>query len=208
MVAVPEEVFDPSPERGSPAVRAAKDIAFGSVRYVCLSRPRTADPRPQVAGIASKFIEHPFDLTKVRLQSQVLDAEARFSGPLDCLKRTYQNEGVRGLYRVRRSPLLHAPTLTPSHTQGLPAPVVGAMAENATLFLAYSELQTVIRTAFHVAPSDELSIPQLALAGAGAGGITSFVLCAPSSLTYAPPNSVIPSFPYCSLSPPSFGIAC
>lgn len=65
-------------------VRAAKDITFGSI-----------------AGVTSKFFEHPFDLTKVRLQSQVLDATARFSGPLDCLRQTWRKEGVRGLYRVR-----------------------------------------------------------------------------------------------------------
>ena len=51
--------------------------------------------------MTAKVFEHPFDLTKVRLQSQVLDAQARFSGPLDCLTQTYRNEGIRGLYRVR-----------------------------------------------------------------------------------------------------------
>lgn len=49
----------------------------------------------------SKVFEHPFDLTKVRLQSQVLDATARFNGPIDCLTQTWKNEGIRGLYRVR-----------------------------------------------------------------------------------------------------------
>ena len=70
------------------ATRALKDITFGSV-----------------AGITSKFFEHPFDLTKVRLQSQVLDATARFSGPIDCLMQTWRKEGVAGLYRVRHSSL-------------------------------------------------------------------------------------------------------
>ena len=64
-------------------IRALKDISFGSL-----------------AGICSKVFEHPFDLTKVRLQSQVLDATARFGGPLDCLLQTWRKEGVRGLYRV------------------------------------------------------------------------------------------------------------
>ena len=54
----------------------------------------------QVAGMVSKAFEHPFDLTKVRLQSQVLDATARFAGPVDCLRQTWQKEGFRGLYRV------------------------------------------------------------------------------------------------------------
>ncbi|KAG8809809.1 hypothetical protein FRC19_004963 [Serendipita sp. 401] len=65
------------------ALRALKDIAFGSA-----------------AGMASKVLEHPFDLTKVRLQAQVLDSTKRFSGPIDCLTKTWKNEGIRGLYRV------------------------------------------------------------------------------------------------------------
>lgn len=50
--------------------------------------------------MVSKVFEHPFDLTKVRLQSQVLDDAPRFSGPIDCLTKTWKNEGIRGLYRV------------------------------------------------------------------------------------------------------------
>ncbi|OBZ78403.1 Amino-acid transporter arg-13 [Grifola frondosa] len=122
-------------------IRALKDISFGSI-----------------AGIASKIFEHPFDLTKVRLQSQVLDATARFNGPIDCLSQTWHKEGIRGLYR------------------GLPAPIVGAMAENASLFWAYTELQHVLRWALDQPIVVPLSLPQLALAGGGAGCITSFVL--------------------------------
>ncbi|EKM56531.1 uncharacterized protein PHACADRAFT_253716 [Phanerochaete carnosa HHB-10118-sp] len=125
----------------SVAVRAVKDIAFGSI-----------------AGMTSKVFEHPFDLTKVRLQSQVLDSEARFSGPLDCLMQTWKKEGVRGLYR------------------GLPAPIVGAMAENASLFLAYNELQNAIRWSSEKPLHQDLSLGELALAAAGAGAITSFFL--------------------------------
>ena len=50
---------------------------------------------------AKAFPFNPFDLTKVRLQSQVLDSTARFSGPIDCLTQTWGKEGLRGLYRVR-----------------------------------------------------------------------------------------------------------
>ncbi|KAG9224521.1 hypothetical protein PLEOSDRAFT_1067174 [Pleurotus ostreatus PC15] len=124
-----------------PVVRACKEIAFGSV-----------------AGMVSKVFEHPFDLAKVRLQSQVLDATARFSGPIDCLTKTWRNEGMRGLYR------------------GLPAPIVGAMAENASLFLAYGELQNVVRRIYAQPLPEKLSMAQLAVAAAGAGAITSFVL--------------------------------
>lgn len=61
--------------------------------------------------------------------------------------------------------------------KGLPAPVVGAMVENASLFLSYSQLQHAIRWVIAQPPSQDLSLPQLALAGAGAGIATSFVLC-------------------------------
>ncbi|KIJ15327.1 hypothetical protein PAXINDRAFT_169133 [Paxillus involutus ATCC 200175] len=137
-VALPWDETNPTT---SPALSAAKDIAFGSI-----------------AGIISKVFEHPFDLTKVRLQSQVLDATARFDGPIDCLVKTWKNEGVRGLYR------------------GLPAPIVGAMVENATLFLSYTQLQNAIRWMNARPPSQDPTLPELALAGAGAGAITSFLL--------------------------------
>jgi len=61
--------------------------------------------------------------------------------------------------------------------QGLPAPIVGAMAENASLFLAYGELQNLIRYAWNIPVAQTLSLPQLSLAAAGAGAITSFFLC-------------------------------
>lgn len=60
--------------------------------------------------------------------------------------------------------------------QGLPAPIVGAMAENASLFWAYTELQHAMRWWTGMPLSQSLSLGQLALAGAGAGTLTSFVL--------------------------------
>ncbi|KAJ7696128.1 mitochondrial carrier domain-containing protein [Mycena olivaceomarginata] len=133
--------MDASTHVDSNVVRAAKDIAYGTT-----------------AGIASKIFEHPFDLTKVRLQAQVLDAEARFSGPIDCLKKTWKNEGIRGLYR------------------GLPAPIAGAMVENASLFLSYRELQNLIKIVNRQHKEEPSSMSQIVLAGAGAGAITSFLL--------------------------------
>jgi hypothetical protein len=58
------------------------------------------DSTMEAAGMASKVLEHPFDLTKVRLQSQVLDNAPRYKGPIDCLANTWKHEGFRGLYRV------------------------------------------------------------------------------------------------------------
>jgi hypothetical protein len=86
-----------------PAVRMFKDIAFGSVSSISLRSPTRfrRGVSSQIAGMLSKLLEHPFDLAKVRLQSQVLDPSARFDGPVDCLRKTWAREGFRGLYRVR-----------------------------------------------------------------------------------------------------------
>ncbi|KAN0085823.1 hypothetical protein V8E55_006957 [Tylopilus felleus] len=93
----------------SSSIHAVKDVTvaeFGSI-----------------AGIAGEVLEYPFDLAKVRLQSQVLDNAARFGG-----------EGIlnRGLYR-----------LVP----------FGAMAEPAALFVAYTRLQDLIYWSISNTPS-------------------------------------------------------
>ncbi|PWZ01174.1 hypothetical protein BCV70DRAFT_199536 [Testicularia cyperi] len=134
--------------------QATKDIAFGSI-----------------AGMVSKVFEHPFDLVKVRLQTQSAD-RPRYRGAFDCFKQTYLNEGIRGLYR------------------GLSMPVLGATLENACLFFTYNQIQRAIRwsegqsdasgsagtSAAKADAEAPLSIPQLAIAAAGAGAVTSLVL--------------------------------
>jgi len=49
------------------------------------------------------------------------------------------------------------------------------MAENASLFLSYGEFQNVIRLVTR-RNSEKLPLYQLALAAAGAGAVTSFIL--------------------------------
>ncbi|EGN92526.1 hypothetical protein SERLA73DRAFT_191036 [Serpula lacrymans var. lacrymans S7.3] len=156
----------------SPTTRALKDIAFGSI-----------------AGMVAEVFEYPFDLAKVRLQSQILDNSARFGGPLDCLLKTWSEEGIRGLYR------------------GLPVPIFGSMAETAALFVAYSQIQSLIRWSNNAPQSSELNISQLGLAAGGAGFLTSFILtpielvkCKMQVQMLAAPMR-IPSF---HTSPPSF----
>ena len=54
-----------------------------------------------IGGIAQVLVGQPFDTVKVRLQTQSTNqAQMLYSGPLDCLKKTVQREGVPGLYRV------------------------------------------------------------------------------------------------------------
>ena len=101
---------------------APRDIAFGSVSW---PSPRSCSTRIhltvirelillQIAGMVSKVFEHPFDLVKVRLQSQPTDMPASFSGPWDCFKQTFTKEGWRGLYRVSRGLSMSLPAFSTS----------------------------------------------------------------------------------------------
>ncbi|KAG0700575.1 mitochondrial carrier domain-containing protein [Suillus ampliporus] len=164
------------PTVDSVTVRAVKDIAFGSI-----------------AGMVAEVFEYPFDLAKVRLQSQVLHNTASFGGPLDCLTQTWRDEGVRGLYR------------------GLPVPIFGAMAETASLFVAYSQIQSLIRWSTNnnnTSLSTPLTLSQLGLAAGGAGFLTSFILtpvelikCKMQVQMLSPPLRL----PNLAMSSPSFG---
>ncbi len=109
MIHSPNEEASASPSSGRLS-QATKDIAFGSI-----------------AGMVSKVFEHPFDLVKVRLQTQSADRPPRYAGAFDCFKQTYLQEGIRGLYR------------------GLSMPVLGATLENACLFFTYNQIQSAIR---------------------------------------------------------------
>ena len=50
------------------------------------------------------------------------------------------------------------------------------MAENASLFLCYNQLQSVIRTTNGLSTSQPLTLSHLALAAGGAGAVASFLL--------------------------------
>jgi ornithine carrier protein len=90
---------------------AIKDIVCGSV-----------------AGVVGKYIEYPFDTVKVRLQSQPDTVPLRYTGPLDCIKKSLQRDGFIGIYR------------------GISAPLVGAAVETSTLFFSVSALRHIRRT--------------------------------------------------------------
>ena len=130
--------------------------------------------------MVSEVFEYPFDLAKVRLQSQVLTNAARYGGPLDCLVQTWTTEGVRGLYRVSTMYFLYwiynVHSSFNSIIKGLPVPMFGSMAETAGLFVAYSQLQTLVRWSRPRPPAEDLSIAEHGLAAGGAGFLTSFIL--------------------------------
>ncbi|KAF9359619.1 hypothetical protein BGX26_011955 [Mortierella sp. AD094] len=114
-----------------------------------------------VAGVAGKFVEFPFDTIKVRLQTQPLDHPI-FKGPYDCFRQTVRNEGFLGLYN------------------GLSSPLVGAMLENAVLFVGYRRAQDMLRELIAIpdqgAEPAPLSIPMLCLSGGISGVFASMVL--------------------------------
>lgn len=79
----------------------------------------------------------------------------------------------------RESPSLDLSIIVHSKQKGLPAPVVGATLENASLFVSYRESQNVIR---HLKGKDaryQLPLGELMIAAGAAGLITSFILWGP-----------------------------
>lgn len=78
-----------------------------------------------------------------------------YRGAIHCLTHTIKKNGIMSLYK------------------GLPAPLMGSMAENSVLFLCYAE----IRRGLGEKPGEkELTIFELACSGAVAGGVASFFL--------------------------------
>ncbi|KAG8631019.1 hypothetical protein KVT40_000159 [Elsinoe batatas] len=109
------------------------------------------------AGIAGKYVEYPFDTVKVRLQSQPDHLPLRYKGPLDCFAQSLRQDGFLGMYR------------------GISAPLVGAAAENASLFFSYRVFQNVLTSTIYT-DGAPLSLPALATCGALSGAFTSLVL--------------------------------
>jgi len=103
-----------------------------------------------MAGIAGKFIEYPFDKIKVRLQ-----CETRHSGPIECFRTMIKVEGWKNIYR------------------GISAPLVGAIAENASLFMIYSRAKTALESNIYHC---KLPISGLVAAVAISGLASSFIL--------------------------------
>ena len=105
-----------------------------------------------VAGFSGKIMDHPLDTVKVLLQTQ-----NRYRGTWHCITHTMKTKGFMGFYA------------------GLSTPLVGSMMENAVLFAAYSRFQQQIRILKN-SHDDDLSLGELAMAGAGAGLVISFIL--------------------------------
>jgi solute carrier family 25 carnitine/acylcarnitine transporter 20/29 len=96
-------------------------------------------------GIGQIVSAHPIDTIKTRLQ-----LSNDFKSPWDCVSKTIKNEGFFGLYR------------------GMGAPIVGVAFVNAVVFTSFGWCKNLIT-------NSTPTIPQVMLAGSGAGIANSFV---------------------------------
>ncbi|XP_019376783.1 PREDICTED: mitochondrial ornithine transporter 1-like isoform X1 [Gavialis gangeticus] len=106
-------------------------------------------------GVACVVSGQPFDTIKVKMQT----FPTMYRGFFDCSIRTYQQEGLRGLY------------------QGTLPALLANVAENAMLFACYGFCQQLVRQLFGLGSVQELSDLHSALAGSFSSVFSSMVLC-------------------------------
>ncbi|KAH1165281.1 mitochondrial ornithine transporter 1-like isoform X2 [Mauremys mutica] len=106
-------------------------------------------------GVACVVSGQPFDTIKVKMQT----FPTMYRGFFDCSVRTYQQEGLPGLY------------------QGTTPALLASVAENAVLFACYGFCQQLVRQLFGLSSVLELSDLQSALAGSFSSVFSSMVLC-------------------------------
>lgn len=117
-----------------------------------------------VGGFMAKVLDYPLDTIKVLLQTQPqhTKSKVKYNGALDCLQQAVQQNGVSSLYK------------------GISSPLLGSMAENAVCFFVYANLKRLLlnnrQSAGEYGNSQDLSLFELSIAGAGAGAVVSFVL--------------------------------
>lgn len=106
-----------------------------------------------VGGVCLILTGHPMDTIKVRIQtmsSPKPGTVAPFNGTLDCVRKTFEHEGLRGFYR------------------GMLAPLIGATPVNAVIFFSYGA-GVQLQTGASPTSVDMLSYRQIGLAGMLAG---------------------------------------
>ncbi|KAI9136280.1 mitochondrial carrier [Paraphysoderma sedebokerense] len=124
--------------------RAAKEIVAGSF-----------------GGICQVLSGQPFDTIKVRIQTQPTPPPGQpplYNGVVDCVKKTYQNDGFRGFYKG---------TLTPLLGVGLCVSIQFAVLEHTKRWFG--------ERAKKRSPTGDLTLSELYMSGAVAGLANSFV---------------------------------
>lgn len=104
-----------------------------------------------VGGAAQVLVGQPLDTIKTRAQ---IAPKGMFRGPMDILTQTLRREGVLALWK------------------GMASPLIGIAGVNSLLFTSYAVSKRII------SPFPELSLKEIAAAGAMAGAINS-VLASP-----------------------------
>ena len=108
-----------------------------------------------ISGFFCKILEYPFDTIKVLEQT----GGAKYSGPLDAARKTIAESGVWSLYN------------------GLTAPLLGSMAECASLFVAYGVLKNALCVDEEAATlADDVPMWKYVVAGGGSGCASTCVL--------------------------------
>ncbi|KAI8472110.1 MAG: mitochondrial carrier [Monoraphidium minutum] len=108
------------------------------------------------AGTAQLLVGHPFDCIKVKLQSQAAAvAAAEFRGPMDAVRQTFGQEGVRGFYR------------------GMAAPFATVALFNAVLFTARGQAQAMLAHA----DGSPLTLSDELLSSLAASAAVSLIAC-------------------------------
>ncbi|KZV88202.1 mitochondrial carrier [Exidia glandulosa HHB12029] len=110
-----------------------------------------------IAGIAGLIVGYPLDTVKVRFQSAT--TSSKYRSILHALATIVKEESVRGLFK------------------GITSPMAACALMNGLVFASYGFLMRVQLAE----PTDEPTLGQIALAGAGCGIVTSVVTC-PSEL--------------------------
>jgi len=112
-------------------------------------------------GISAVLVGHPFDLTKVRMQTA---EKGTYTGAIDVVKKTLARDGVKGMYR------------------GMGPPLVGVTPIFALSFWAYDLGKKIVYSLTPDRASQKLTIGELAFAG--------FFSAVPTTLVAAPAERI------------------
>lgn len=123
-----------------------------------------------IAGAAGKIAEYPLDTLMVRLQAQDLggnETKKHFNGAIDCVKKSFKEGGVVGLYR------------------GVMMPLTACMIDTSLAFLTYNYAQTKLiemnrqaDNTKHIGngPTYDLSVAEMCVCGAASGIPVTFII--------------------------------
>ena len=106
------------------------------------------------AGSACKLVEYPLDTIKVQMQTAGSGTSLSNLGPIGLLRMNVREHGFRRLY------------------QGISSPLVGSMAENATLFVSFNLAQSLC----HDGPKETMPVHKLVVCAMASGVAVSTVL--------------------------------